>query len=615
MTEYIAEASTPLLFDPSGKRNVTDVLVDRVATAPDHVAFRLRPNHGLSDGPLAAVTTREFYELVISVAKGLRAAGVQRGDTVGLQGQTGYLWAVADMASLWVGAIVVPIFDTAAREQVHVIVRESGMKWAFAGTGEQCDALAQMLPENDPSARVWRLALTDEAMGGLLEGGRDVSDDDLEARRTSPALDDTATLVFTSGTEGRPKGSLITHRNLLGQVGNIGADYSELVHSGGSTLIFLPLAHVLARGLQLICLAEGMTISYEADPAKAVASLTEVRPTFLVVVPRVLIKIRERIAATAAERKLGWLWRRAEETAIACGEHVERAQSVPHLAMPAALRIKQAVFDRLFFRRVRGLLGGRVDYILSGAAPLGRDIGLLFRGMGVEVIEGYGLTETTAPLTGNRPGANYSGTVGRPEPGHTVRISAAGEILAKGIGVSPGYWDPRDNDGAHVDGFLRTGDLGSLDDAGRLTITGRVKEAIVTDGGKTIFPQVWQQEVETEPLVAHAVVVGDSRPYPAALILLDKEEIDRLGVAYEHSDIAPGVVTAPQVIDRVVGVLKKANARVSAPERVKRFSLLLADLTPGGDMVTPTMKLRRSRLLEAMAPAVDDLYVNGREVR
>ena len=614
MSDYIDEASTPLLFDPSCKRNLTDFLADRVAAAPDHLAFRIRPDYGLADGPLTGVSTREFYDLVTSMAKGLLAVGVQQGDTLGLQGPTSYLWAVADMASLWVGAIVVPIFDTAAPEQVRFTARDSGMTWAFAGTDEQCDTLREVLVENVPSGRVWRLDLKDGGMGDLIRMGCDVSVDDLEARRVAAVLDDTATLVYTSGTEGRPKGVLLTHRNLIGRVGNIGADYAELVHSCGRTLIFLPLAHVLARALQLICLAEGMTISYEADPAKAVASLTEVRPTFLVVVPRVLQKIRERIAATAAEKKLGWLWSHAEKTAIARGRHIELAQTMPHLTMPAALRVKQRLFDRLFFRRVRELLGGDIDYVLTGAAPLGEEMGLLFRGMGVEVIEGYGLTETTAPLTGNRPGANYSGTVGRPEPGHTVRISNDGEILAKGVGVSPGYWHPRDNEAAFIDGFLRTGDLGSLDEAGRLTITGRVKEAIVTAGGKTIFPHLWQQDVETEPLVAHAVVVGDSRPYPAALILVDGDELHRLGLTDDHSSPAPTVVNSAQILDRVATSLRRANERVSGPERVKRFRVLAVDLTPGGEMVTPTMKLRRSWLLEAMAPAIDDLYVNGVEV-
>lgn len=611
MSERLVEVSTPARIVDDPRRIVSDLLIARVEQAPRHPAFRVRVDPQLSEDPDRDVSTEEFHALVVAVAKGLVAMGVRRGDTVGIQGPTGYPWAVADMACLWVGAVVVPLFDSAAADQVGYAVTNARMAWAFASTPAQRAVLRGHRPPGGDPLTVWSLGFGPDGMGLLIDAGRAVEDAELEQRRTTITAQDDATLVYTSGTEGHPKGVRITHANLVGQVLNIGAEYADVVREDGRTVIFLPLAHVLARGLQLICLAGGMTISYEADPGRAVAALAKVHPTFLVVVPRVLQKIAERIAATAQAKHLGWLWRRAERTAIAYGRHV---QSAPTARPPVGLRLRWRLYDRLFYARVRELMGGSLDYVLCGAAPLGAELGLLFAGMGVPIIEGYGLTETTAPLTGNRPGDQRAGTVGRPEPGHTVRISAEGEILARGVGVSPGYWDPRDDQDAYVDGFLRTGDLGSFDADGRLVITGRLKDVIVTAGGKTISPQGWQSDAEAEALIAHAVVVGDSRPYPAALIFLDQDELDRQGLG---AHAVPGLlwpVSEPRVLARIDAAVERANARVSGPERVKRYAAYSVDLVPGGAWVTPTMKLRRAHLLAAMASQVDALYAQGREL-
>lgn len=600
MSEGLREVSTPLLVDPEGRTNVTDLVIERFKLAPEHTAFTLAgPEDRLVD-----VTTAAFYCAVTDLAKGLIAAGVRAGDRIAVQGKTSYAWAVADLAALWAGAIVVPIFDTAAKAQVEFITQDASIKWAFADTAEQRQLLAAQ-----GTANVWDLAADTVGESDLVRLGRAVSAGELEARRVATQLDDIATLVYTSGTDGEPKGVILTHRNLVGQVLNVGADYSQLVNDAGRTLIFLPLAHVLARGLLLICLAGGMAVSFESDPKQAVASLARLRPTFLVVVPRVLQKIRERVGANADAKHLGWLWRRAERVAIQRGSELQQGQAGETPRPSVAHRL----FDRLFFHRVRELFGGELRYILSGAAPLGTELSLLFRGMGLEVIEGYGLTETTAPLTGNRVGDNYAGTVGRPEPGHTVRISEQGEVLAKGVGVTRGYWNDRDNAEAFVDGFLRTGDLGTLDDAGRLRITGRIKDVIVTAGGKNMSPLPWQQTVEADALVAHAVVVGDSRPYLAALILVDDDELERLGMPATAST-SPEPVAAEAIIDRVRRAIQAANERVSMPEQIKRFSIWRADLRPGADWVTPSMKLRRSQVLASMASAVEQLYRQGHQV-
>ncbi|WP_206501845.1 AMP-dependent synthetase/ligase [Flaviflexus ciconiae] len=593
---HLTEASTPPLADFGTYRNIVDLIAERGEVAPNHIAFRIKQN-----GALVDVTTEEFVSTVRAVAKGLIAQGVQAEDRIATQGATSYSWTIADIASLWAGAIVVPIFDTSSPDQVQHILRSSNSVAAFAGTEEQRRGIASQIGE-----KIW--SLDEHGMSALKAAGQHVTDEQLDERRVGVNLDDVATLVFTSGTEGMPKGAIITHRNLIGQVLNIGADYGELVHDRGSTLIFLPLAHVLARGLQLICLTAGMRISYESDPAQAVGALTTLRPTFLVVVPRVLERIRDRIAEQARSKRLGWVWRDAEQTAIAWGRMLEERQHMT--ANPSrSLKLRHATYDRLFFAKVRDLVGGQIDYLLSGAAPLNSNLNLLFRGMGLEVIEGYGLTESTAPLTGNRPGNNYAGTVGPPTPGHTVRISPEGEVLARGIGISPGY-DGIDNSTTMVDGFIRTGDLGTLDSEGRLTITGRLSETIVTSGGKTISPQKWESNVAQDPLVAHAVMVGDSRPYPGALIFLDQEEAAKHGITSTND----GQFLDDTIPASILTAIRRANQLVAAPERVKRIKILLMDMAPGSDFVTPTMKLRRSRVIQKLSASIDELYERGMSV-
>ena len=296
-------------------------------------------------------------------------------------------------------------------------------------------------------------------------------------------------IVYTSGTSGTPKGVVLSHENFLGQVLNIAAAYSDIVRADGSTVIFLPLAHVLARGLQLICLASGMRIAHLSEPSEVVASLAELRPTFLVVVPRILEKIAAAAGAKAADKRLGRVWVAAVRTATELARREEQIDDGQTPASSWSLQLRRRVFDALFYRRIRALMGGRIGYVLSGGATLPSRLSLLFRGMGIPVIEGYGLTETTAPLTGNLPGRIRSGTVGVPLPGSTVRIADDGEVLAKGVGVFAGYRDPDDDRDAFVDGFFRTGDLGRLDERGRLVLEGRVKDVVTTSGGKTVAPR------------------------------------------------------------------------------------------------------------------------------
>lgn len=586
-----------------GHRNVTDLLVRRAEKAPHHAAFDV----ATGDGTWRQVSTVRFLGEVRRLAKGFIAAGVAPGDALAIMASTRYEWAVTDLAAWFAGAVVVPVYETSSPVQVAGIVSDAGIVLGVGGTETQTRRLADAFAETG-AGRLGAYAMdrADRVAGGIrtLDDLRsladDVTDADLERHRTAADLDAPATIVYTSGTTGEPKGAVLTHRNFLGQVLNIAAAYGEVVHEKGNTIIFLPLAHVLARGLQLICLANGMRIAHLSEPSTVVETLSVLRPTFLVVVPRVLERIQAAAAQKAEAAHLTRLWRAAVATAVSGGRAAE--QSTDGRA-PASVR--QRLFEALFFRRLRAVMGGRVDYILSGGARLDPEVSLFFRGIGVPVIEGYGLTETTAPLTGNLPGDIRAGTVGRPLPGSTVRIGEDGEILAKGIGVFRGYRDPAHDADAFVDGFFRTGDLGRFDADGRLIIEGRSKDVIVTSTGKTVVPAPWEFAVETDPLVSHAVMVGEGRSYLSALIVLDPEEVARQGdapVAGQLREIADEGLRA-----RIQRSVDAANALVSRSEQVRRFTLIAADLADT-TIVTPTLKIKRRVLLERGSDVVAALY-------
>lgn len=607
------ESSTPPLADLDGYRNVTDLLVARVTAAPDHVAFEVAGADAAA--PWRPITTREFSDRVRALAKGFIAEGIQAGDPIAIMAPTRYEWAVADLASWFAGAVVVPIYETSSPSQVNAIVADAGVRLAIGGTAEHTALLEAALAQNDGSTLgAWTMdAAASGTLTDLIARGIAVTDDELEARRTSASQDDAATIVYTSGTTGEPKGVVLTHRNFLGQVLNIAAAYHEIVNETGNTVIFLPLAHVLARGLQLICLASGMRIAHLSDPSTVVATLDTLRPTFLVVVPRVLQKIQAAAADKAAEKKLSAVWAKARSTAIAWGIRAERVDAGRRISKDRGLRLRHRFFDALFYRRLRTVMGGRVGYILSGGAALDTELSLFFRGIGVPVIEGYGLTETTAPLTGNLPGRIASGSVGSPLPGLTVRISDEGEVLARGIGVFGGYRNPAHDEGAFVDGFFRTGDLGRLDDQGRLILDGRLKDVIVTSNGKTIVPTRWESAVEADPLVSHAVMVGEGKPYLSALLVLDPEQTlawaDAQGTripAVTQPDIRE--ITDPALRAHLQHAVDSANALVARSEQVRRFSVVFADLEDRG-LVTPTMKLKRSVVLDRAGATVEDLYL------
>lgn len=595
-------------------RNATDLLAHRVAQAPDHVAFEVRD----AEGAWRPVTTRAFEAEVRALAKGLVGVGVQPGDAIAIMAPTRYEWAVADLAAWYAGAVVVPVYETSSAPQVAAVLADAGVRLGIAASHGHAALLAGGFDVIGTRALgVWTMdARPDADLAALVSRGVGVPDEEVERRRLLAGPEQVATIVYTSGTTAEPKGALITHGNLVEKVLSVADAYGEVVREGGNTIIFLPLAHVLARGLQLICLARGMRIAHLSDPRDVVPTLAVLRPTFLVVVPRVLQKIQASAGAAAARKRLGPVWAAARRTAVEWGLG-EEARDAGVIAQPGrGLRLRRAAFDRLFYERLRALMGGHIEYLLCGAATLDADLSLFFRGLGVPVLEGYGLTETTAPLTGNLPGSIASGTVGVALPGTELRISGDGEVLARGAGVFVGYRNPEADADAFVDGWFRTGDLGTLDEASRLTLHGRLKDVIVTSGGKTVSPADWESGMESDPLVAHAVMVGEGKPYLGGLVLLDPETVHDWA-ARQGVDLAgllppePGGVTRVEdarLVDAISVSVAAANARLARSEQVRRFAVLLVDLSEAGGMVTPTLKLKRAALAARVNHVIRGLY-------
>lgn len=603
----------PLAPPEETLRTATDLLLARERTAPQHLAFDVP-----AGDDWRGVTTSAFADHVRATARGLIAAGVARGDAVVVMSPTRYEWTVVDLAGWWAGAVVVPIYDTASPTQVAQVLHDSRPRVVVVSGTDERTVVEEALAGSDSltAPTIWTIDPGPADLDALRALGTDVQDAELEERRAAVGPEDVATIVYTSGTTAAPRGVRITHGNLVAVVRNVQAAYGEVIHDRASTVIFLPLAHVLARGLQLVAIAAGMRVAHLADPKAVVATLPRLRPTFLVVAPRVLQRIRAAVAAKAVKAHLGRVYADADATAVRWGAHLERQQDDPAARPAVGLRLKHALYDRLFYRRIRDLLGGRIGYLLSGAATLGAELALYFRGVGVPVIEGYGLTETTAPATGQLPGDLRAGTVGVPIPGTAVRIGDDGEIQVRGVGVVPGYTDPADDVAAFTaDGWFRTGDLGVLDDRGHLTVVGRLKDTIVTASGKNIEPAPWEAAVGAHPLVAHAVMVGTDRPYAGALLLLEREELRGWAEAHERAELLAAAATAPGGAGTVLddsalhqllqAAVEAANAARSRAEAVKQFRAVLIDLD---EYTTPSLKLRRTAFLDAAGPLVDEVY-------
>ncbi|MDD7940509.1 AMP-dependent synthetase/ligase [Actinomycetospora lutea] len=550
------------------------------------------------------VTFAAFRDEVAAVAKGFIAAGLQPGDRVGLISKTRYEWTLVDYALWAAGAVTLPIYETSSSDQVEWCLSDSGARGVVIESDEHrgiVEALREKLPE---LAYVWQIEGSAGAIDELREGGAGVDDATLEERRTAVHADDLATLIYTSGTTGRPKGCEITHRNLLFEVRAVADTFGDLMQPGNSTLLFLPLAHIFARVIQCAAQEYRYTIGHFADTKKLTAELPRFQPDFLLSVPRVFEKVYNGAKAKAHSEGKGRIFDIAETTAV------NYSKSLDDGGPGIALRLQHALFDKLVYGKLRAALGGKVIGAVSGGSALGARIGHFFRGVGVPIHEGYGLTETSAAITANPNGAIKVGTVGKAIPGITIGIAEDGEVLAKGDVVFRGYWNNAEATASSiVDGWFHTGDLGSLDEDGYLSITGRKKELIVTAGGKNVAPAVLEDRVRAHRLVSQALVVGDNRPYIGALITLDAEALP--GWSTEHgkdSSDPAALADDPDIQSEISAAIDDANRAVSRAEAIRQWRILGTDFTEESGELTPTMKLKRNVIAEKRADDIEAVY-------
>ncbi|MDD7968162.1 AMP-dependent synthetase/ligase [Actinomycetospora lemnae] len=583
---------------------------DNLTTAPwgnaeahgSDVAYRRLVGDAWQD-----VTFAGFRDEVAAVAKGFLAAGLQPGDRVGLISQTRYEWTLIDYALWAAGAVTLPIYETSSADQVEWCLSDSGARGVVVESDEH-RAIVEGLREKLPDlGHVWQIDGSGGAVGAvdaLREAGAGVDDATLEQRRTSVHADDLATLIYTSGTTGRPKGCEITHRNLLFEVRAVADTFSDLMQPGNSTLLFLPLAHIFARVIQCAAMEYRYVIGHFADTKKLTTELPRFQPDFLLSVPRVFEKVYNGAKAKAHNEGKGRIFDIAEATAVAY------SRSLDDGGPGIALRLRHALFDKLVYSKLRAALGGRCTGAVSGGSALGARIGHFFRGVGVPIHEGYGLTETSAAITANPNRAIKVGTVGKPIPGVTIAVADDGEVLAKGDVVFRGYWNnPEATASTIVDGWFHTGDLGSLDDDGYLSITGRKKELIVTAGGKNVAPAVLEDRVRAHRLVSQALVVGDNRPYVGALITLDPEALP--GWSSEHGKDASdpaSLADDPDIQAEISGAIEEANKAVSRAEAIRQWRILSSDFTEESGELTPTMKLKRNVIAEKRADDIEAVY-------
>jgi len=590
----VRELSVPAEVTVADSERLTDMVIDNAREVPDLVSFGRR----LPDGEWVDVTAATFAAEATAAARGLIASGVGAGDRVALMSATRYEWTVLDYTIWSAGAVCVPVYETSSAEQVDWILADSGAVAAFVETEAHL-----ALVEASPSApdQVWTFDRLDE----LAAAGAGIEDAEAEQRRAAVRADDLATIVYTSGTTGRPKGCMLTHRNLLADVKAANKALAPVHDETGSTLLFLPLAHVFGRVIEIGSVLQRSKLGHTADVRRLPADLQAFRPTFLLAVPRVFEKVYNtaRQTAYAAGRKR--VFDAAEATAIAYSRALQDRRVAP------ALRLRHALFDRLVYGRIRGALGGRCTAAISGGAALGERLGHFFRGAGITVYEGYGLTETSAGATVNLQEAIRVGSVGRPVPGVSVRIAADGEILLRGPNVFGGYWQNRDaTDEVFADGWFCTGDLGSLDDDGYLHVTGRKKELIVTANGKNVSPVLLEDRLRAHALVGQCMVVGDQQPFVGALVTVDEEAWPAWLAA--HGRAAGTTVAAlrddPELRASIQEAVDDANQAVSRAESIREFRVLPADFTVAGGELTPSLKVRRSEVLKRYADQVAAIY-------
>jgi long-chain acyl-CoA synthetase len=592
------EISIPPLVPAATAGNLTNLIAERAWFEPERIIMS-RP---LGEG-WQPVTAREVEEEIRATAKGLIASGVQIGDRVAIMARTRYEWTILDFATWFAGGVVVPIYDTSSAEQIDWILNDSHSVAIIVET----PALAELVKTVQPSHTRHMWTMTEDVLTVLREAGKHIGDDEIDRRRNALTPASLATLIYTSGTTGKPKGVQLSHANFLSECGNVVQGASELfLKPGGSTLLFLPVAHVFGRMVQIGSISAGLHMAHCSDPVgRLPMDLASFKPTFVLAVPRIFEKIYNGAEAKAEAAGKGDIFRKAAAVAIAYSEALDKKKVSP------ILKLKHGLFDKLVYSKIRAGMGGRVEAAISGGAPLGARLGHFYRGAGVTVLEGYGLTETTAGATLNLIGAQRVGSVGRPIPGTSVKIAEDGEVLLRGPIVMDGYWQ---NQAANDEVFdserwFKSGDLGKLDEDGFLYIVGRKKELIVTAGGKNVAPAVLEDRLRAHPLVSQCMVVGDNQPFIAALVTLDPDAL-KAWVANNKKDGAAigDLVNDPDLIAVVQTAVDEANKAVSKAESIRKFTLLTTDFTIAGGHLTAKLSVKRHVVAKEFAKEIDALF-------
>ncbi|MEU2351059.1 long-chain fatty acid--CoA ligase [Modestobacter sp. NPDC049651] len=578
---------------------LTDMVARNAATHADEVGFRVQ-----RDGRWVDVTHGEFAAQVAGVAKGLVAAGLEPGDRVGLLAKTRYEWTVLDYAIWTAGGVVVPVYETSSPDQISWILSDSGARAVVVESARHAADVESVRAEAPDLGPLW--VIDDGALDQLTAAGADVPDTELAARRATLRADSLATLIYTSGTTGRPKGCELTHANFLFEIRNGISLLDNYLNSSGSLLLFIPLAHVLARVLQIGAIDNRVVIGHTPDTRDLVGDLGRFNPTFLLAVPRVFEKVYNTAKAKADDDGKGRIFDRAAQVAV----DWSKAQDTGGPGL--LLRAQHALFDRLVYGKLRAATGGRTVAAISGGAPLGERLGHFFRGIGITVFEGYGLTETTAAAAVNHDSAIRIGTVGRPLPGVDARIAEDGEVLLRGGVVMRGYWrnEQATREAIDADGWFRTGDIGELDDQGFLRITGRKKEILVTAGGKNVAPAVLEDRLRAHKLISQCLVVGDQRPFIGALITLDVEALPAwLKSVGKDPGLTPEQLREDAaLLGELDTAVAEANKAVSHAEAIKKFRVLAVDFTEENGTLTPSLKLKRAVVMKEFGTEVEALY-------
>jgi len=591
----VREYSVPATVTIGAGENLLDAVYAHEVEHPGETLLKIQS----SPGEWSPVTAAEFAARVTAVAQGLIASGVGPGDRVALLSRTRFEWTLLDYAILAVGGVTVPIYETSSASQIAWILEDSGA----VGIVVETQAHAALV-ETDGFVKV----IDEGAVEALVADGASVAADEVHARRRAVRADDLATLIYTSGTTGRPKGCELTHRNLLTEIAATREVLSQLLAADGSVLLFLPLAHVFGKVIQCGAIASRTVVGHTPDTKNLLADLGTFQPTFLLAAPRVFEKVYNGARQKAHDGGKGAIFDAAADVAIAWS----KAQDTGGPSF--VLKLKHAVFDKLVYGKLREATGGKVVAAVSGSAPLGDRLGHFFRGVGITILEGYGLTETTAGVTVNALGAQRIGSVGRPVPGHAVRIAEDGEIMLSGDIVFRGYWrNPEATAAAIEDGWFHSGDLGALDDAGFLSITGRKKEILVTAGGKNVAPAVLEDRLRAHALVGQCMVVGDGQPFIAALITIDPEALpgwrERNGKTTDGDpSSAADLIEDPELRGEIAAAVEEANQAVSRAEQIRKFRILPVDFSEGGGELTPTLKVKRTVVADRYAAEIAALY-------